>query len=458
MIINGSSVAYGKFWVPGNESNACLGVLLINNDGTAYLFAFFHDDQKYVMPFFKDGDTEKIDAIFGSLYAPINNEAPYVALLDNVHLLYQDIPQEIRNKVNVPFPDFISYRVEKTLNKLRTYNIDNNYVKAEFSISGLVNWFKLDKHVNYDDNDDEFNIKFKKPTPIEIKLPKSLKLIFKFNFCHSSCVDHKYQQKFNLGIYLVSKNPLSYDYFLKIICTIQLFFCFNSDCILDIKGPIKLYDGTNSYHLAELITEGNWSNVFPLTAHPAFNFSCIKDRFEIIMQKWIDFTRETYPSIFYYLENREDSTKYITTKYLMAWQAVESLGKTLHINKKCKMRDSINRLTLKNNKDIHKDDKLEYFYFPKFFSLISENEWDKVVDVLCNTRNIQAHTLDRDKIVLYEDNLDLGISVLELIYQVNVFGALGFSDYEIYMLIKNNDHLKAKVNAIYKIIAYLNSN
>lgn len=452
MIINGSSAAYGKFWVPGNESNACLGVLLINNDGTVYLFAFLYNGQKYIRPFLKDGNTEKIDVIFGFLFAPVNNEAPYVALIDNAHLLYQDIPQEIKNKINVPFLDCIPYKVEKTLSKLKTCDINTNFIKAKFSIDGLINWFMLDKYINYNNNVDRFSIQFKKPRPLEIKLSDNISLIFNITFTYALCLEYKHEQKFNIDIDLISTKLLSYDNLLEIIFSIQLFFCFNSDRILDINGPIKLYDNIESFsHSAELITEGNWGDIAPITTQTVLDFIYIEDKFEIILRKWIDFIRETYPSIFNYLENRENSTKYITTKYSMAWQAIESLGKTLNNKKRCTAHHSIVRLA-KNNKNESENDNLEYFYFPKFFPLISGKKWTSVVEILYNTRNMQTHILEEGKKTLPNDKLGAGVNVLELIYQVNVLGTLGFSDDEIYRFIKNNSYLNNKVNSIYEII------
>jgi len=391
--------------------------------------------------------------IVGNLFTQLTNNSFHVELIGNSHLLYQDIPQQIRNRINISVPDCVPYKIKSILSKKK---INNNFIKASFSVDKLINWFVLDKYVNEKNFCfDEYTIRLETPPSIEIKLTDKIKLKFNFIFKYGYTSDGKYEQYFDVFIDLLFGQMLLFDELLSVISTVQLFFCFITDRVLDIKGPIKLYDNIDSsYHIAELITEGNWSDIRPLTTQTLFNFSFIEERFEEIMQKWVDFVFETDPSIFIYLENREDSAKYLTTKYLMAWQTIESLGKTLNINSTCSMRQSVVRLT---QNDINKG-HLGYFYFPKYFHLIIETQWSDIINILYDTRNSHTHILENKAKILPPGKLEAGCKVLELIYQVNVLGALGFSDDKIYSIINNNSnrYITGKIKAIYEIIEYLN--
>lgn len=446
----------GYFWLPSDQGKKIPGTLFIKDGGKIELeiIGHFQDDLLAL--------TDKIDLIriIGHV------EKFGLVTLENCFYLNKNVSFGgiSKSKIHV---NYLLAGVGYDLNEQVTFN------SISFSIDGLEEWVNVSGiNIEHNDSYSGANIIFSRPEPFTYSLKNGLELEIDFGNTmpfQSNPINLNISQityfkltslkpkPLNEFIFIAHKFVTLMNFAMDATVSIKNTFCYSNEIIKEENNkaiPIELFYESTPF--SELVPKIEWHTML-------FRFIDIKDRFNEIIDKWLDAYENISPSLNLYFSTKIKAQRYLDGKFLALAQALETYHRRTsdetYISKE-EFKTLIKEIKLScpephkdwlaaridNGNEISLRTRLNRIT-ESFKSAIGTEEQVKlIIKLIVDTRNYLTHydpKLEK-KSASGQDLWNL-CQKMEAILQLHLLKELGFNDAEINSVLNNTYKFKNKL-------------
>lgn len=452
----------GYFWLPSNRDKKVAGTLYIKNGGEIELEIIGHFSDGYPKSNADDIDFERIIGDVEKLSLVTLENCFYV----QKNYSFNNGISKSKINVNVAFSG-----VEYEQDEVITFDSFN------FSIDGLEEWVGISGiSIEYDDDYMAAKIRVSQPDFLSYKLNNGLSL--EISFGHSMPIK-SYPINLNVSqntfFKVISKKSLNIDevifYLHKFVTflnfaidenvSLKSVYCFSNSFAREVNGidrpePIGVYYSSIPF-------EKEVPKIEQRTM--LFRFIDVKQRFDVIIGKWLDVYEVFTPSLNLYFSTKSGAQKYLEGKFLVLAQALETYHRRTsnetyiskeefknllyEIKSKCP-KEHKNWLAgrLDNGNEISLRNRLNRIT-ESFKSIIgSDDEVKLIIGLIVDTRNYLTHYSPKlEKKAASVKNLWNLCQKMEAILQLHLLKELGFNDEEINSVLNNTYKFKNKLQS-----------